>query len=53
MTRTDSRRRESDSVLRKGVWGGKNGTLFEHYPEMTKAVHAASDHGAIFADLDV
>jgi hypothetical protein len=40
-------------VFRKGVWGGKNGTLFEHYPEMTKAVHAASDHAAIFVDLDI
>ena len=35
------------------VWGGVNGTLFEHYPEMTKAVHAASDHAALFVDLDV
>ena len=40
-------------VWRKGVWGGKNGTLFPHYPEMTKAVHAASDHAAIWADLDL
>ncbi len=40
-------------VFRKGVWGGVNGTLFEHYPDMTKAVHAASDHAAIFVDLDV
>ena len=29
-----------------GVWGGKNGTLFPHYPEMTKAAEAASDHAA-------
>src|SRR6266542_751811 len=40
-------------VFRKGVWGGKNGTLFEHYPEMTKPIHAASDHAAIFVDLDI
>src|SRR5262245_43052250 len=23
------------AILRKGVWGGKNGDLFEHFPEMT------------------
>ncbi len=34
-----------------GVWGGKHGTLFPHYPTMTKPVHAGSDHAAIFADL--
>jgi endonuclease/exonuclease/phosphatase family metal-dependent hydrolase len=40
-------------VFRKGVWGGVNGTLFEHYPEMTKEIHSASDHAALFVDLDV
>jgi endonuclease/exonuclease/phosphatase family metal-dependent hydrolase len=40
-------------VFRKGVWGGVNGTLFEHYPEMTRAIHAASDHAALFVDLDI
>lgn len=39
--------------FRKGVWGGINGTLFEHYPEMTKEIHAASDHAALFVDLDI
>lgn len=43
----------SAGVFRKGVWGGVNGTLFEHYPEMTKAIHAASDHAALFVDLDI
>ena len=38
-------------VWRKGVWGGKNGTLWEHYPEMTSAIEAASDHAAVYADL--
>jgi endonuclease/exonuclease/phosphatase family metal-dependent hydrolase len=38
-------------ILRKGVWGGTNGTLFPHYPEITKAAEAASDHAAIWADL--
>ena len=38
-------------IFRKGVWGGKNGTLWEHYPDMTKAAEAASDHAAIWADI--
>ncbi|MGI0485635.1 endonuclease/exonuclease/phosphatase family protein [Pantanalinema rosaneae CENA516] len=40
-------------VFRKGVWGGKNGTLFPHYAEMTKPIHAASDHAAIWADIEL
>ena len=40
-------------VWRKGVWGGKHGTLFPHYDEMKKPVHAASDHAAIWADIDL
>ena len=40
-------------IFRKGAWGGKNGTLWEHYPDMTSAAEAASDHAAIWADLDV
>lgn len=41
------------SVFRQGVWGGRNGTLFPHYDTMTSPVHAASDHAALYADLDV
>jgi endonuclease/exonuclease/phosphatase family metal-dependent hydrolase len=40
-------------IFRKGVWGGKNGTLFPHYPEITKAVEAASDHAAIWAEISI
>jgi endonuclease/exonuclease/phosphatase family metal-dependent hydrolase len=40
-------------ILRKGVWGGTNGTLFPHYPEITKEAEAASDHAAIFADIAI
>jgi endonuclease/exonuclease/phosphatase family metal-dependent hydrolase len=43
----------SGGVWRKGVWGGKHGTLFPHYEEMEKPVHAASDHAAIWADIDL
>lgn len=40
-------------IFRQGVWGGKNGTLFPHYPEITKAAEAASDHAAIWAELNL
>jgi endonuclease/exonuclease/phosphatase family metal-dependent hydrolase len=40
-------------IDRRGVWGGKNGTLWPHFPEITKASQAASDHAAIWADLDL
>jgi endonuclease/exonuclease/phosphatase family metal-dependent hydrolase len=40
-------------IHRKGVWGGANGTLFPHYDEMKRAVHAASDHAALWADITV
>jgi hypothetical protein len=40
-------------IWRKGVWGGVNGTLFPHYDEMEGPAHAASDHAAIWADIDL
>ena len=40
-------------VFRKGVWGGRNGTLLPHYDTMTKPVHPASDHAAVFADIAI
>jgi endonuclease/exonuclease/phosphatase family metal-dependent hydrolase len=39
--------------FRMGVWGGVHGTLFPHYPEMTAAHHAASDHAALSVDLAI
>lgn len=39
--------------FRLGVWGGVNGTLFPHFPEMTKPIHAASDHAALFVDVNI
>lgn len=38
-------------IFRKGVWGGKNGRLWEIYPEMTAESEAASDHAAVWADV--
>jgi endonuclease/exonuclease/phosphatase family metal-dependent hydrolase len=40
-------------IDRRGVWGGRNGTLWPIFPEITEAHEAASDHAAIWADLDI
>ena len=40
-------------IFRRGVWGGRRGTLWPIYDTMTSAVHAGSDHAAIYADLDL
>ncbi|MFL5028596.1 MAG: hypothetical protein ACJ8E1_01890 [Xanthobacteraceae bacterium] len=40
-------------IFRMGVWGGTTGKLFPHYPEITKEVEAASDHAAIWAELNI
>lgn len=40
-------------VERRGVWGGKHGDLFPHIAEVTKEIEAASDHAAIWVELDV
>jgi endonuclease/exonuclease/phosphatase family metal-dependent hydrolase len=44
---------QKGGIERRGVWGGVNGTLFPHFPEITKATDAASDHAALWTDLDV
>jgi endonuclease/exonuclease/phosphatase family metal-dependent hydrolase len=43
------------AVFRKGVWGeNKNPpTKWQIYPTITKPVQAASDHAAIYADIDL
>lgn len=41
------------AIERRGVWGGTNGTLFPHIPEITKLQEAASDHAALIADIDI
>ncbi|MBL7259838.1 endonuclease/exonuclease/phosphatase family protein [Paractinoplanes lichenicola] len=40
-------------IQRRGVWGGKNGRLWPIYDTMAAAVHAGSDHAAIYADIDL
>jgi endonuclease/exonuclease/phosphatase family metal-dependent hydrolase len=44
---------QKGGIERRGVWGGKNGTLFPHFPEIKKAKDAASDHAALWVDLDL
>jgi endonuclease/exonuclease/phosphatase family metal-dependent hydrolase len=44
---------QGGGVYRTGVWGGKNGTLWAHYPQMEKQLDQASDHAAIHADLNL
>ena len=44
---------QSGGVERRGVWGGADGKLFPHYPQIKKAGEAASDHAALFAQLDL
>ncbi|MBM2618468.1 endonuclease/exonuclease/phosphatase family protein [Actinoplanes sp. LDG1-06] len=38
-------------IHRRGVWGGRRGRLWPIYDTMTAAVHAGSDHAAIYADI--
>jgi endonuclease/exonuclease/phosphatase family metal-dependent hydrolase len=40
-------------IERRGVWGGKNGTLFPHLATIKKPQDAASDHAALWVELDI
>jgi endonuclease/exonuclease/phosphatase family metal-dependent hydrolase len=40
-------------LYRMGAWGGANGTLWPHYDTVTKPTDAASDHAAIYADVNL
>ena len=46
-------RMETGGIWRRGIWGGKNGNLWDVYPEMTSSYHAASDHAALWCELKV
>lgn len=41
------------NIERRGVWGGKHGTLFPHLPTMLTAKDAASDHAALWVELNI
>ncbi|HEX2137100.1 MAG TPA: endonuclease/exonuclease/phosphatase family protein [Microvirga sp.] len=43
---------KSGGVHRRGVWGGKRGNLWPIYPEIKHPHQAASDHAAIWADVE-
>jgi endonuclease/exonuclease/phosphatase family metal-dependent hydrolase len=43
----------SAGIERRGMWGGKNGTLWPRFPEVEAPEHAASDHAGVWAELDL
>lgn len=42
---------QGGGVLRKGMWPGSKPARWETYPELTKPHQAASDHAALWVDL--
>jgi endonuclease/exonuclease/phosphatase family metal-dependent hydrolase len=40
-------------IFRMGMWPGVRPQKWPKFPEITRPIEAASDHGAIFADLDI
>ena len=40
-------------VERRGMWGGTHGTLWPRFAEVRTADEAASDHAALWVDLDI
>jgi hypothetical protein len=40
-------------VWRRGVWGNRKAPAWEVYPEMKSPYHAASDHAALWCDVEV
>jgi predicted extracellular nuclease len=44
---------KAGGVCRLGIWGGQNGTLFPHFNEIKDPVHAASDHAAVWVDIEL
>lgn len=46
-------RMQQGGVWRRGVWGPNKHPSWDVYPEMTQPSDAASDHAALWVDLDV
>ena len=46
-------RMSQGGTWRKGVWGGKNGRLWEIYPEIKEASDAGSDHACLWCDVEI
>ena len=40
-------------IFRKGIWPGSRPPRWKVYPELKKKHHRASDHHAIWADIDI
>ncbi|MCE2732208.1 MAG: hypothetical protein LW821_02460 [Flammeovirgaceae bacterium] len=40
-------------IFRKGAWAGKRNPKWEMYEELTEEVHAASDHHAVWCEIDI
>ncbi len=45
-------RMSQGGIWRRGVWGGKNGKLWDIYPEIKESYHAASDHACLWCDVE-
>ena len=46
-------RMQQGGVWRRGVWGKNKKPLWDVYPEMETSYHAASDHAALWVDVDI
>jgi endonuclease/exonuclease/phosphatase family metal-dependent hydrolase len=46
-------RMQQGGTWRRGVWGKNKKPSWDVYPEMTTSYHAASDHAALWCDVDV
>lgn len=44
---------DGGGIFRKGARAGEHGTIWEHYETITRAAEAASDHSAIYADIQL
>ncbi len=42
---------QAGGIERRGVWGGKKGDLFPHFPEIKTPKDAASDHAALWVEI--
>lgn len=42
---------QSGSYERRGMWGGKQGALWERFAEVREELDAASDHAAVWANI--
>jgi endonuclease/exonuclease/phosphatase family metal-dependent hydrolase len=46
-------RMSQGGIWRRGVWGGRNGQLWEVYAEIKEPAHASSDHACLWCDVEV